>query len=152
MTESNICGMITPKAASANANFLLTGLIFCKRDNIMKDNILIANLGFYPVSPGMPVYNIGSPLFAESVITLGNGKEFKIRAVNCSFENKYIQSAKLNGEEWNKPWFSHDDISNGGELELVMGNKANREWGASSDAAPPSAEKMTGEMNNDQSR
>jgi putative alpha-1,2-mannosidase len=70
---------------------------------------------------------------------LNNGKEFSIIARNCSRENKYIQSAKLNGKVWNKPWFSHDDIKNGAVLELEMGNKANRQWGSSPDAVPPSA-------------
>jgi predicted alpha-1,2-mannosidase len=104
--------------------------------------VVFSQLGFYPVTPGMPVYNIGSPVFEESDVVLENGKVFKIRAMNCSFDNKYIQSAKLNGKEWNKPWFSHDDIKDGGVLELVMGSKANRSWGSSPEAVPPSAERM----------
>lgn len=104
--------------------------------------VVFSELGFYPVTPGSPTYNIGSPVFTESVIKLGNGKEFKIIAKNCSTDNKYIQSAKLNGKIWNKPWFSHDDIKDGGILELVMGNKANMAWGSAPDAIPPSAEKL----------
>lgn len=102
--------------------------------------VVFSQLGFYPVTPGSPSYNIGSPVFTESVIDLGNGKTFKITAKNGSFDNKYIQSAKLNGQEWNKPWFSHEDIINGGTLELVMGRKANMNWGSAPDAVPPSAE------------
>jgi putative alpha-1,2-mannosidase len=101
--------------------------------------VVFSMMGFYPVTPGMPVYNIGSPVFDKIVIKLGNGKEFRIIAVNCSDENKYIQSAKLNGKEWNKPWFSHDDIKNGATLELEMGNTANRSWGSSPESTPPSA-------------
>ncbi|MCF6224473.1 MAG: glycoside hydrolase family 92 protein [Flavobacteriaceae bacterium] len=102
--------------------------------------VVFSQLGFYPVTPGLAMYNIGSPVFEKSIIYLDNGKEFKITTENYSPENKYIQSAKLNGKVWNKPWFSHSEISNGGALELVMGNKANREWGSSADAAPPSFE------------
>lgn len=102
--------------------------------------VVFSKMGFYPVTPGLPVYNIGSPVFTESVIKLGNGKEFRIIAKNCSEENKYIQSAKLNGKVWNKPWFSHDDIKDGAVLELEMGNKANRSWGSTPEAVPPSAE------------
>jgi putative alpha-1,2-mannosidase len=69
-----------------------------------------------------------------------NGKFFEIKAHNASFTNKYIQSAKLNGKVWNKPWFYHTDISNGGVLELVMGPVANKAWGA--DSPPPSAAAM----------
>ena len=104
--------------------------------------VVFSKLGFYPVTPGSNTYNIGSPAFENTKIQLGNGKEFRIVAKNCSEQNKYIQSAKLNGIEWNKPWFSHDDIKNGGLLEFVMGNKANKSWGSAPDAAPPSAEKI----------
>ena len=102
--------------------------------------VVFSQLGFYPVTPGSPTYNIGSPVFNKSVINLGNGKTFTVTAKDCSTVNKYIQSAKLNGEVWNKPWFSHEDIKDGGSLELVMGNKANRLWGNEPGAAPPSAE------------
>ncbi|HZK97395.1 MAG TPA: GH92 family glycosyl hydrolase [Prolixibacteraceae bacterium] len=102
--------------------------------------VVFSKLGFYPVTPGSPTYNIGSPIFNESVIKMGNGKEFKIISKNVSEENKYIQSAKLNGTNWNKPWFRHDDIKDGAVLELEMGNKANKSWGSSPDAVPPSAE------------
>jgi predicted alpha-1,2-mannosidase len=104
--------------------------------------VVFSKLGYYPVTPGSPTYNIGSPIFTESVIKLGNGKEFKIIATNCSDDNKYIQAAKLNGKDWNKPWFSHDDIKNGGTLELMMGSRPNKSWGSSAGAVPPSAEKL----------
>ncbi|OKL42061.1 GH92 family glycosyl hydrolase [Pontibacter flavimaris] len=100
--------------------------------------VVFSQLGFYPVTPGMPVYNIGSPVFEKAVVDLGNGKEFRIIAKNYDPEHKYIQSARLNGKEWNKPWFSHEDISNGGELELTMGLKPNKNWGTAVEAAPPS--------------
>lgn len=106
--------------------------------------VVFSQLGFYPVTPGIPIYNIGSPVFEESVIQLGNGSTFRIIARNCNEENKYIQSAKLNGKEWNKPWFSHDDIKNGGTLELVMGDKARKNWGAAPEDAPLSSESLTG--------
>ena len=100
--------------------------------------VVFSAMGFYPVTPGMPSYNIGSPLFPYIKLDLGGGKNFVIEAINCSHDNKYVQSATLNGKEWNKPWFAHDDIKDGGKLVLVMGNKANKSWGTNE--APPSAE------------
>ena len=100
--------------------------------------VVFSQMGFYPVTPGSPTYNIGSPFFNEVTLQMANGSTFRIVAKNNSTENKYIQSATLNGREWNKPWFSHDDIKNGGTLELIMGDKANREWGSAPDAVPPS--------------
>jgi len=100
--------------------------------------VVFSSLGFYPVTPGSPTYNIGSPVFKQITIRLSSGNIFEIVAQNASDENKYIQSATLNGVAWNKPWFSHSDIINGGKLVLVMGNKANTNWGT--DSPPPSAE------------
>ena len=105
--------------------------------------VVFSSMGFYPVTPGSPTYNIGSPVFSQIKIHLSNGKVFEIEAKNNSAENIYIQSATLNGGEWNKPWFSHSDIINGGKLVLTMGDKANRNWGTQS--PPPSAEKVTGD-------
>ena len=102
--------------------------------------VVFSSMGFYPVTPGSPTYNIGSPIFNRIKIHLSAGKIFEIEAQNCSDDNKYIQSAVLNSVEWNKPWFSNSDIINGGKLVLVMGDKANRNWGTQS--PPPSAEAM----------
>jgi predicted alpha-1,2-mannosidase len=102
---------------------------------------VFSQMGFYPVTPGMPTYNIGSPVFENVKIKLANGGVFEIEARNCSDANKYIQSATLNDAEWNKPWFSHADIENGGKLVLTMGDRANTSWGASIEDVPPSAEK-----------
>ena len=104
--------------------------------------VVFTQLGFYPVTPGSPTYNIGSPVFTKSVIDLGNNKTFWIEAINCSYDNKYIQSATLNGVEWNKPWFSHSDIANGGKLVLQMGPTANESWGSDLKNVPPSSEKF----------
>ena len=65
---------------------------------------VLSALGFYPECPGSPVYEIGSPIFASSSITMGNGKVFTVTADHVSAQNKYIQSATLNGKPWDKPW------------------------------------------------
>lgn len=95
-------------------------------------------LGFYPVDPSTPDYIIGSPLFDDATIQLGNGKTFEIVAHHNSATNKYIQSATLNGKPWPKPWFSHQDIARGATLVLEMGPKPNPAWGSAPGDAPPS--------------
>ena len=104
--------------------------------------VVFSSMGFYPVTPGLPIYNIGSPLFEDVQISLPSGKVFRIIAKNCSDTNKYIQSARLNGKQWNKPWFSHYDIKDGGTLELKMGPKPNIHWGAEEESMPPSADPL----------
>ncbi len=100
--------------------------------------VVFSMMGFYPVTPGLPMYVIGSPVFEEQTIQLGNGKTFRVVCHNYAPENKYIQSAKLNGKEWNKSWFSHKDLMQGGTLEFVMGKRPNKAWASSDDALPPS--------------
>jgi len=101
-------------------------------------------LGLFEMDGGCsmkPVYEIGSPLFNRAVIHLDNhyypGGEFVVEAKNNSKENVYIQSATFNGEPLDKPWIYHVDVVKGGTLELVMGPKPNKNWGAAPDAAPP---------------
>lgn len=104
--------------------------------------VVFSSIGFYPVTPGSPTYNIGSPVFSDVKVLLPNGKTFRVVAKDCSDENKYIQSATLNGKSWDKPWFSHDDIKDGGTLSLQMGRHPNKQWGAAPEVAPPSADDM----------
>jgi glucokinase len=79
---------------------------------------------------------------------LGQGKELKVNSLcmvtlrtgvgsgiiltanHVSAQNKYIQSATLNGKPWDKPWFAHAAIAAGGELVLEMGNHPNVTWGS----------------------
>ena len=100
--------------------------------------VVFSMMGFYPVSPGIPAYNIGSPVFSKITVNLDNGKVFTIVAKDASWSNKYIQAAKLNGNTWDKTWFTHNDIVNGSTLELVMGDRPNKQWGVAPDSAPPS--------------
>ena len=102
--------------------------------------VVFSSMGFYPVTPGFPIYNIGSPLFTDVQVSLPGGKTFRIVAKDCSDTNKYIQSAKLNGKPLDKPWFTHDDIKKGGTLVLEMGSRPNKSWGSAVDCAPPSAD------------
>ena len=98
--------------------------------------VVFSSMGFYPITPGIPVYTIGSPLFSKIKINLPNGKVFTINAPNCNETNKYIQKASLNGKTLDGPWFTHDDLINGGTLELEMGAHPNKVWGASEENVP----------------
>ncbi len=99
---------------------------------------VLSALGFYTVNPARPEYIIGSPVFDQATIHLGHGKDFVVVARNNSPKNVYIQSATLNGQPWNKPWFAHADIAGGGRLEFKMGSTPNKNWGSAPEDAPPS--------------
>jgi predicted alpha-1,2-mannosidase len=99
---------------------------------------VLSAMGFYPVDPSSPYYILGSPIFDQVKLRMGNGRTLEIVARNNSARNLYIQSATLNGKPWNKPWFSHSDIANGARLALTMGPEPNKTWGSSAADAPPS--------------
>jgi predicted alpha-1,2-mannosidase len=96
--------------------------------------LLWAMLGIYP-NAGQDYYYIASPTFTNSMIKLGNGRQFVINAPAASAENKYVASATLNGKPWNQAWLRHADIIKGGTLELEMTAKPSS-WGAA--IRPPS--------------
>ena len=89
--------------------------------------VAFSMMGFYPMTPGIPWYTIGSPVFEEVSIDLPNGNQFTVIAQNSSAINKYILSAQFNGKDMEIPWFSHEAMLNGGTLKLVMGPKPNKE-------------------------
>ncbi|MBR1927149.1 MAG: GH92 family glycosyl hydrolase [Bacteroidales bacterium] len=91
--------------------------------------VVFSSLGFYPVTPGEPIYTIGSPVFEEAKMRLPSGKVFMVKAKDVSDENKYIQKATLDGKPLEGPWITHDEIMEGRTLTLEMGPLPNREWG-----------------------
>jgi predicted alpha-1,2-mannosidase len=102
---------------------------------------IFSAMGFYPVNPAAGIYTIGSPMLDKVSIDVGNNKHFTLIANNVSKENKYIQSAELNGKPFNLTYITHKEIMNGGTLVFNMGDKPNKEWGTSKDDAPPSMSK-----------
>jgi predicted alpha-1,2-mannosidase len=91
--------------------------------------VVFSAMGLYPVVPGLPYYDITSPIFEEIQISLKNGKTFTIKAPGASKEVKYIQSAQINGKPINAPFISHDQIMSGGILSLTLDKYPNKDWG-----------------------
>ncbi|MCC8426925.1 GH92 family glycosyl hydrolase [Mucilaginibacter sp. UR6-11] len=84
---------------------------------------IFSSLGFYPVAPASDQYAIGSPAVDGATIQVGGGKTFAIHVNNQAAKNVYIQKIILNGKPLNKPFLSHADIMNGGEITFFMGAK-----------------------------
>jgi predicted alpha-1,2-mannosidase len=81
---------------------------------------LFAAMGFYPVCPGTPYYQIASPSFPSFTLQLENGNTFSVKALNASGKNIYIRSATLNGKLYTHHYITHQDIMKGGVMEFVM--------------------------------
>lgn len=94
---------------------------------------VLAAAGIHPSCPGTTRYEITSPVFDEVRIHLDpayfKGKQFVIKALNNSKTNRYIQSARLNDETYDKCYIEFQDIVAGGVLELTMGDTPNKNWG-----------------------
>jgi predicted alpha-1,2-mannosidase len=101
--------------------------------------VVFSMMGFYPVTPGIPAYDVGSPVFDKVTIHLKNGSEFSIIAHNNSHDNKYVQSIRLNGQTIDRVWFRHSEIAHGGTLELMMGDTPNTSLGSAASSFPPAS-------------
>jgi predicted alpha-1,2-mannosidase len=99
--------------------------------------VVFSMMGFYPVTPGIPAYDIASPVFEKVTIHLHNGKDFVIKAPHASKQNKYVQKILLNGKPLDHVWFRHADLAQGGTLELTMGDTPNTQLGSKPETFPP---------------
>ena len=91
--------------------------------------VVLSSMGIYPVTPGIPMYTITSPVFEKVSIQLDNGNTFTVLAEGASRTNKYIQRAYINGEEIFTPFISHEQIMSGATLELELSELPNKQWG-----------------------
>jgi len=105
----------------------------------MSSFVVFSMMGLYPVTPGVPIYNLTSPVFDRVTIKLHNGKTFSIICRDNSADNKYLESVKLNGRAQNRVWIKHADVLQGARLELKMGNLPNRALGSQLNDLPRSA-------------
>jgi predicted alpha-1,2-mannosidase len=110
-----------------NANNGLPGNEDCGQ---MSAWYIFSAIGFYPVNPASGKFIIGSPVFNKLSIKVSGGQYFTLIAKNNSHQNKYIQSATLNGDPYDKNYINYADIMMGGTLILNMGDKPNKKWGS----------------------
>ena len=94
---------------------------------------LLNAMGFYQFCPGRPVYTISRPIFGEVSISLPNNRQFTVRTIGNSRQNKYIRRVRLNGVVLTAPFFTHEQLMEGGVLEIEMSATPTK-WGT--DAKP----------------
>lgn len=80
---------------------------------------IFSAMGFYPFEPTSCEYVLGAPQLPRIIIKHREG-DFTIVAKNLSRENKYVQSATLNGRRIALSSISHWDVAKGGELVFEM--------------------------------
>lgn len=82
-------------------------------------------MGFYPVTPGTPEYQWGSPVFRKVTIHLENGKDFTLVAPTASEDAKYVRSITVDGQPTAgalEP-LRHADIVRGATVRLEMSDR-----------------------------
>ena len=96
---------------------------------------VLSSVGLYQEEPAGGKYIIGSPLFNEVILNVGNKRTFTVRAVNNSDKNIYVQRATLNGKRYDRSYIDYREIIAGGTLELTMGPKPSK-WGTAAKHRP----------------
>jgi putative alpha-1,2-mannosidase len=88
----------------------------------MSSYYLFLMCGFFPYATTENYYLHGTRV-EEIVFHLGNGKDLRITGENVGEKNIYVQSATWQGKALDTCKLTHGQISMGGELHFVMGEK-----------------------------
>jgi len=98
-------------------------------------------MGFYPVTPAVPQYALGAPLFKKITVRLENGNKIEINAPDNNAENRYVETIQFNGKLWDKNYFNYDELKKGAVINYKMGEKPNLDRGTKEDDSPYSFSK-----------
>lgn len=83
--------------------------------------VIFSQLGFYPVTPGTSEYVLGIPQFDEVVLKLPNNKEFIISVKGNVPQYSFVKNTKINEQEYDKLYLTHEDIVCGGSMKVELG-------------------------------
>jgi predicted alpha-1,2-mannosidase len=90
-------------------------------------------LGFYPVTPGVNQYVVGTPLFKKATVKLENGRSF---TVNAKGGGRYVDALRVNGRAIERNWLGHEELMGGAKLDFTMSAKPNMRRGTREQDAP----------------
>ena len=88
----------------------------------MSSWFVLAAMGFFP-NAGQDFYYMHGPSFSSVTIHLENGKSIRIIGENASSKNIYVESLRVDGEDWNRPYITHAELMHGAVLDFVMGDE-----------------------------
>ena len=87
--------------------------------------VVFSMLGFYPDTPGLAEYQLGSPVFEKAAVRLPGGGGFTIVARGASNGAKYWSRAAVGGRPLAGTALSHADVAAGKTLEFTMSRRSN---------------------------
>lgn len=94
---------------------------------------VFANIGLYPMIPGVAGFSVNSPSFSSVKLHLKNGT---VEIKGGDEKLAYIQSLTLNGKPLEASWIKWDELKNGAKLNFKLSNTPNKAWGTT--ITPPS--------------
>jgi predicted alpha-1,2-mannosidase len=103
---------------------------------VLSSWVVFASLGLYPEISGVGGLAVATPVFPDAVIRLAGGGTIHIAAPAAGGDNTYVQSLRINGQDYASPWIPWNVLSSGAELQFDLGASANHSWGTQSDAMP----------------
>jgi predicted alpha-1,2-mannosidase len=90
-------------------------------------------LGFYPVTPGVNQYVVGTPLFPKATVKLENGRTLTVRAKG---DGRYVDALRVNGKAVSRTWLGQEELQGGATLDFRMSARPNTLRGTREQDAP----------------
>ncbi|MGQ8338269.1 GH92 family glycosyl hydrolase [Sunxiuqinia sp. A32] len=94
---------------------------------------VFADMGLYPMVPGVAGFSLNGPSFEQIKINLGNGNVLTIKG--GSEQNIYVDGLTVNDQKWESTWLPYNEIENGCTLQFKMAASPSQ-WGVNQ--LPPS--------------
>jgi predicted alpha-1,2-mannosidase len=107
---------------------------------------VLAALGLYHTTPGVPVWALSSPAFPRAVVRLG-ARRLYILAAGASKARPYVHGLELNGAPVWRTYLSSCQLRRAHALTAKLGARPDRSWGSTPGAAPPSLTRPSAAVN-----
>jgi predicted alpha-1,2-mannosidase len=95
-------------------------------------------IGAYPETPGSETVAIGSPMFTDTEVALGDGNMLHEQAHDAAVHSPYVRGLQIDGSSWKNAYLPASLFSDGGTLVWHLSDVPDTSWGSSSGEAPPS--------------
>jgi predicted alpha-1,2-mannosidase len=89
--------------------------------------LMYSMMGFYPITPGDPIYTLSSPVFDKVTIHLDDeyyaNDRIVIETENNSADNIYIQKMEMGDKPLREFFISHEELIREGGLKFYLGDE-----------------------------
>ncbi len=94
-------------------------------------------MGLYPQTPGVPILDIGSPLFAHVSVRSEDGRSIDVDAPAASTLTPFVHAVLRDGRPTTKTWFLMP-LRESERLHFDLARSRDETWGTGAGDAPPS--------------